>query len=246
MFASEIIVLISDRFHNGAPENEHAIKNVIANLQGVNIRRQHVDTTKKEQHVLWWKLRRILRLPVQSGSQYWLSRARLAGYRAVSKKSDYVLMLDADEIVDALLFKHWLDTKEYRVYDAMKFANYWYFRKPSLQAIQLEDSPLMVRCGIVSERSFFSYSDRQGIFESVKGVKKRMITGIDGKPMVHHYGWVRPKREMLTKVKTWGHNREVDWISLVEKEFTHGFNGTDFVQGYRFRKVRPFISFPDV
>jgi len=245
-FASEIIVPISDRFHDGTREDEKIIKKTIRENPEIIPVRLSVDTTKKEQAVWWWKLRRILRLPVQSGSQYWICCARLKGYISVSPGSSYILFLDADEVVDSGRFIQWLDTHRYQQFNAMKLANYWYFRRPIYQATTYEDSPLLVKNGALPAEAFFSYSEREGMFHAVKGNKQRMTVGADGKPMVHHYGWARTKNEMFQKVRTWGHNKEINWQALVEQEFTHPFNGTDFVQGYAFKKVRPFITFSDL
>jgi hypothetical protein len=55
--------------------------------------------------------------------------------------------------------------------------------------------------------------------------------------MIHHYSWVRTKEEMLRKVKSWTHSGDRDWVSQVEKEFAHEFNGTDFVHGYEYNIV---------
>jgi len=244
-FASEIIIPVSDHFYDGSPENYSLLKKTKRENSEATFIDLEFDPTLKEQHIWWWKLRRILRLSVQSGSQFWICYARYRGYSSVSNKRGYVLFLDADEVIDTKRFIHWLNGRQYKNLYGMKFANYWYFRRPIYQATTIEDSPVMVRNGTLSYDSFFSYSERQGIYEKLEPPKKRMILGLDGMPMVHHFGWVRSKKNMLKKVRTWGHNREVDWKTLVEKEFTHEFNGKDFVQGYSFRTVKPFISFPD-
>ena len=64
--------------------------------------------------------------------------------------------------------------------------------------------------------------------------KKRMIVDKDGNPMIHHYSWVRTKDEMIQKVKSWGHNIDKDWISLIEEEFSRPFNGKCFVNDMEF------------
>lgn len=43
---------------------------------------------------------------------------------------------------------------------------------------------------------------------------------------------------MIRKVKSWSHNLDRDWVTLVEKEFEHDFNGTDFIHGYSFKEVK--------
>jgi len=53
----------------------------------------------------------------------------------------------------------------------------------------------------------------------------------------HHYSWARTKEQMLTKVKNWGHRKQRNWQELVENEFSHEFNGKDFIHGYNYSRV---------
>ena len=66
--------------------------------------------------------------------------------------------------------------------------------------------------------------------------------GLDDKPMIHHYSWVRTYKEMLKKVKHWGHTKDKDWTSLVHEEFKKDFDGTDFVHNYKYDKVEGYIE----
>lgn len=70
--------------------------------------------------------------------------------------------------------------------------------------------------------------------------------GLDKKPLAHHYSWVRTKGEMLKKVETFGHKSDRDWVALVEKEFSHEFSGKDFVSGYEYETVEPYISITNI
>jgi hypothetical protein len=47
---------------------------------------------------------------------------------------------------------------------------------------------------------------------------------------------------MLKKVRSWGHKEDRNWEDLVEKEFSQEFSGKDFVHGYEFTKVAPFVD----
>jgi len=69
-----------------------------------------------------------------------------------------------------------------------------------------------------------------------------MVLGLDLKPMIHHYGWAKPKKNLLKKVTTWGHSKDRNWIKLIEKEFSHPFNGTDFLAHYQYKTVKPFVN----
>ena len=78
---------------------------------------------------------------------------------------------------------------------------------------------------------------REQCHEMLNVKKTRNVKGINGKPMIHHYSWVRTKDEMLKKVLTWGHNKDRDWVKLIEEEFTRPFNGKCFVNNYEFKVI---------
>ncbi len=42
---------------------------------------------------------------------------------------------------------------------------------------------------------------------------------------------------MLKKISTWGHNKDRNWVELVEEEFTRPFNGNCFVNNYKFKII---------
>jgi hypothetical protein len=110
------------------------------------------------------------------------------------------------------------------------------------RAKTLEDSPILARKSKLSHSLILHKDERDAIYNLVKGIKKRMIVDISNNPMVHHYSWVRTKKEMLKKVNSWGHKNDRDWNSLVEEEFSKEFQGKDFIHGYSFEKVKPFVS----
>ena len=55
--------------------------------------------------------------------------------------------------------------------------------------------------------------------------------------------WLRQdtRDEMLKKISTWGHNKDRNWVELVEEEFSREFNGTDFIHGYTYKILNNFI-----
>ena len=242
LFSKEIIVSICDHFYDGTSENHLLINKTIRENPKARFIKFKFDENKKVQSYLIWRLRRILGLSLKSGSQYWICYARKIGWQNLSKDIKYVLFLDADEIINAKKFINWLNTEEYKKYKAIKLANYWYFREPKYQATTFEDAPLLIKTSMLKKDIFFYYSEREDMYQRTKDKKKRMILGLDNKPMVHHYCWARSKEEMIKKVQTWGHNRDCNWVKLIEKEFSHDFNGTDFIQGYKYKTVKPFIN----
>lgn len=153
-------------------------------------------------------------------AMYWEAHARWIAYNDLKLKDGYIVILDADEIIEGIKFKQWLDTHEYEKYDAMKLSNYWYWRKPIYRAKNyIEDSVVMLNMKKCNPIYLFSNMGRHGIYESIVGNKKRNITFND-EPFIHHYSWVRNKDQMLRKVKSWGHRNDKDsWEILVEQEF---------------------------
>lgn len=155
-----------------------------------------------------------------SPAMYWEGHARWIGYNELKARDGYVLFLDADEMIEGDKFKRWLDTYEYKQYDAMKLANYWYWCKPIYRAKDyIEDSVVMLNMKKSNPMHLFSNLGRHGIYDSIIGNKKRNIT-FNRTPFIHHYSWVRNKDQMLRKVRSWGHRNDKDsWETLVELEF---------------------------
>lgn len=175
-------------------------------------------------------------------SGFWHTLSRWVGIFHLKKEIDYVLFLDTDEIVDAKAFSDWLKTGQYQKYQVMKLANYWYFRQVIYRANRWEDAPVFVKRGLLEKKRVLQKGERNAIYELAPPRKVRYVLGLDQKPMVHHYSWVRNKDEMLKKVTSWGHKEERDWPWLVEEEFSQPFKGTDFVHGYKYETVEPMID----
>jgi len=106
----------------------------------------------------------------------------------------------------------------------------------------LEDSAVLAKRDLLTEEVVMGENERESIYLLLKGKKERKVMGVDGSPLIHHYSWVRDREEMLKKVRSWGHNKDKNWEELVEKEFQGGFSGTDFVHGYKYKIVAPYIK----
>lgn len=173
---------------------------------------------------------------------FWHNAGRMLGFAHLPKEIEYVLFLDADEIPDGDQFQAFLQKYPIHKYDFLKLYCYWYFREPRFQAKTWETSPLLAKRSALNRKLIMQKEERSGMFTQGKGEKLEGILGLEEKPMVHHYSWVRTKNEMLKKVRSWGHAKDRDWEALVEKEFSGEFQGKDFVHGYEFITVDPFIS----
>lgn len=173
---------------------------------------------------------------------FWHCLSRLIGVKALKEEIETVLFLDADEVADASAVNEWLDCSDYEQHTALKLANYWYFREPIYQAETLEDSIVLVQKKALSAEILLHDEERNAVYDSLPGPKRRMVLGTGGQPLFHHYSWVRTEAEMLKKVRSWSHRKDRNWEDLVRNEFSGPFQGTDFVHGYRFRTVEPLLK----
>lgn len=227
----QIIVSVCDHFFDGKKEDLVFLKKVFSSFPTINFVQYPYLASCFSQKTFKKK-----------GDRIFDSVSRTVGTTILDASIDYVLFIDADEIVDTLRFKTWLKKFPLKNYTALKLSNYWYFREEKYQAKNYEDSLLLVQKKALSKKVLFGPDDRDGIFRRCKGKKLQNTLGVDNKPLFHHYSWVRTKKQMLRKVLSWGHRKERDWKSLVEEEFSRPFNGKDFVHGYEFVTVEPYIQ----
>jgi hypothetical protein len=195
---------------------------------------------------------KLIFVPVQwhSGlsSRFWVRYLRYAAVPFVPLETDYIIWLDADEVVDSENFNEWWISNKglpARKDGATKLANYVYFRNSRFQRIELDDSVVISRrLGMLAD-SFFEnpWQEREAFFYAHPGAK-HLELGLGGRVLVHHMSWVRSKEGMLQKVSAWGHAGERDWKALVENEWSRDFNGHDFISASNSYRIldRPWIE----
>jgi hypothetical protein len=230
-FSRQIIITVSDCFFDGSKENIKELNYIFSNFSNCIF--------------LYYPYFLPLvpkKLIKQIGDNFCCTFTRLLGWAYLSKEIEYVFFLDADEIVEANKFLQFLDNFDYKSYDAIKLSNYWYFREDKYRAKYYEDSCVLARKAALSRKKLLQEGDRFAAFNNVKGKTISKVNGCDDLPFIHHYSWVRTKKEMLKKVTTWGHKKERDWVDLVEREFLKEFSGKDFVHGYSFDEVKPVFN----
>lgn len=243
-FSQQIIVPICDHFYDGSLENQPLLtRSIKENPEADFISFKYYPHTTYNLWRGWQFILRNLGLGSVWGPQYWICFARQLGFKAIKPPVDYVLFLDADEIIDGRKFLQWLNTNHYKKFNALKPANYWYWRSPRHQALIYENSALFARRSALVSAAFMDHDERNAMYHSLPQPKTRMVVGLDNQPMIHHYGWAKPKKKLLKKVKTWGHSKDRNWTKLIEKEFSHPFNGTDFLAHYQYKTVKPFSLF---
>ncbi len=225
LFSKQIIIPVCDHFFDGLAEDRGRLDQIYS---------EHPDVE-------------FVEFPFQGlytshSSVCWHNLARLIGRFHLKQEIEYVLFLDSDEIVDTHRFCQWLESFSFTEYNALRFYTYWYFRESNLQAKTWEQTSLMMKKDQLTGSLIMNDMERAGMYEEVSGKKIGHITGHDQLPMFHHYSWVRTKEQLLRKVRSWSHNWQGDWVTLVETEFSHPFTGKDFVHGYEFNTVNPYID----
>lgn len=216
-FSNKVIIPICDHLFDGTPEDMDFIKSLL----------QRFENEPKVQIIQYeWDGR--------EDAKYHHNMSRWVGLQFC--ESDYVLFLDADEIIEGDLMTAYLKTDEYKTLDALSFRCYWYFREPIYRALQTEMAGVMYKRSLCSLEMIF-YKEERWAYRAVSGLDIREDITYNNKVMCHHYSWVRSKEEMMKKVKAWAHSTEKNWVQLVENEFERPFNGTDFIHGYQFEIV---------
>lgn len=231
-FSIQVIVPVCDHFFDGSPENRPLLEKIYAAFPNCLFVEYPYLPNKIPKKIL----KKI------DPAHFWHSLSRLIGFSFVDEEAETVLFLDADEVPDGKRFSEWLDCSDYMLHTALKLSNYWYFRDPANQAIKFEDSIVLAQRKALETEILLHQDERDAIYNLLPGPKRRHVAGSDGKPMFHHYSWVRTKEEMLQKVTGWGHKGDRDWVSLVHEEFSSPFRGIDFVHGYRYKEVKPLFN----
>lgn len=225
-FASQIIVPVCDHFFDGTGEDEDLLHLLFLSNPNAS----------------------FIYYPFSSENFYakhpaycWHNLSRIVGKHFVSKDVEYILFLDADEIVEGERFLQWKKNFPLQNYSALLLACYWYFREAKYRSIEVEDSPLLIRKDALFYDAMMRPDERVGMYRLAKGEKVRMVE--KESPLFHHYSWVRSKEQLLRKVRSWSHRGERDWERLIEEEFSKPFSGRDFVHGYSFEEVEPRFDF---
>ena len=208
-----VIAPVSDHLFDGTPEDIEGLRELAEQYPEVNFT--------------------LFNWTAGKHPRYWHNMSRVVGTYLLPEDTDWVLFLDSDEVLDVELFNEFKVDETFENYDTYKLGCYWYFREPNIQATTFEDSPVLIRRSLINIDPNNLYIEREQLHESLNVRKRRMVLQ-NGKPIIHHYSWVRTKEQMLQKVKAWGHNGDKDWVSLIEEEFSRSFNGKCFVNSYKF------------
>lgn len=235
LFSDQIIVVVCDHFFDGSEENRALLNRSYSEHPDVTFVEFAFDEERP------YGLSPFVSKNHENWIHYWHSTSRYVGYFFLQEDVETVLFLDVDEICDGKRFREWLDLFPYMNYSALWLSEYFYFREPSNRAKIAFRSGLLVAKAAVTPELLLDEYERRGLFISVKGEKLDLVNGLDGKPLIHHYSWVRTKEELEKKV-CWGHHLELDWKALIEDEFKTPFTGEDKIWGLEYEMVAPFFD----
>ena len=218
-FCDKIVVPITARLWNGKKDNVELLKQAIKIIEKYD---------KCE----------IVYYSINSNFTYWENEeyCRKQGIYALAYSgTEHIIFVDVDEIADSNRFIEWLDEGHYKNYDTIQLKTYWYWRERKYRSLQYPNGPIT----LMNIKAAWDW------YNSKAKVKGRALIGNtligafhkDGKPMIHHYSWVRDKEGFYLKTKSWGELEDSghkDWENLYNEEMSREFNGKDFVHGYEY------------
>lgn len=182
---------------------------------------------------------------VNRPTAYWCNLARWLGFQYLTPEVDWVLFIDADEIVEADKMKSWLTATSLDPHFIYKLANYWYFKSVHNQATTLEDSILLVHRHYITESTVFHDDERDGIIKMSMAPQKRMVLGLDDTPMFHHFSWVRGRKGLTKKLTTWAHRDDIFKNVNVQALIDHIYKNddvNDIIHQYDYKTVDNMFS----
>lgn len=226
-FANNIFISVSSHLYTGEPEDKDSIdrlKSFCSNFNNIDILEYRWNNNA-------------------SFEFYWNCYSRWIGIEKC--KTDYIMQLDSDEIIDGNLFFYsyaknedyfWTNFKSYAL------SMYWYFRDFTYRSKKLEEAHIIVSRDVLNKNNVFTKYDRGG-HAVIDNITSLFGVKYGDESYVHHFSWVRSKNDLIKKVSGWGHKNERNWKELIEYEFSKPFLGKDCVHGYEFDLVNPPFQF---
>jgi hypothetical protein len=164
---------------------------------------------------------------------------------ALCKKSDdrFVLFLDLDEIIDTESFGQWWHCGGPGKFNGGGLTQYWYFRDSTNRARAIEANTIIARSTSFTPGLLRTPGLEREVLGRIMLFSGGAFSSDYSLPLIHHFSWIGPKERLLTKARCWSHRHQRDWVRLVEEEYSHPFNGKDFIHGYSYDKVEPPFKF---
>ena len=143
---NKIIMTYADKYLDGKKQNKYINNRIKKKYKHPNIEfmKYEIDFDLQEKSMdspngISWK-------------RYWIGLARKSAIFELSMQCDWILVLDSDELVDTNLFNQWINNIDHaslKNIDVINFDNYVYFWSPKYQAIEYDNSIIMVRPSII-------------------------------------------------------------------------------------------------
>jgi hypothetical protein len=229
-FSSSVIVPVCTHFFDGLPEDREMLERTYAEFPDCRFLEYS------------WDVKRLytpfLTIPEDEQERIclWHSTSRYVAAHYLPPETEYILFLDADEIPEGKRFAKWLETGEYRQYDALWFHSHMYRFSASERLEGLQYAPLMVRKSAVEPSSILNSKERFGTLLRVPGV--HWLKGVVDRPFFHHYSWVRSRQECFSKVRTWAKRKQSNWEERLETAWQKG----EFLEEGVYERVEPYFD----
>jgi hypothetical protein len=229
-FAHHVVVVSCDALFDGTPQDSdelQSIKSEFSHADDVTFVTVHIDPVDE-----------LIDAPeLTRRTAYWHNRMRWEGVRVLRPECDYVMFLDADEVPEGDRVATWLRTLPAPTPEspAIKCANYWYLREPTLRSRHMEDSVALVPRHRVRDRDAVMLCNQERNDLAHEPVLRSVTDGRSA-PMFHHFSWVRTPEDLVRKVRLWGHKDDRDWETAVRAELRRpivpGHHDLIFGRGY--------------
>jgi hypothetical protein len=243
--AGAVVVAVGERLYTGEPEDEAHLAELAREFPAARFVRYAVPDAQLPRPI-----------ELHNAARKAALAAHFDGVPRAERDATWVLLLDGDEVPDgARAAAWWRASSGLLCADAAyKMANHWYFLDARLVADAVEDSVLLVHASRLTDAALSHPRERDGVLlhhghHESGGAGEggglrvaRNVPGLDGRPLFHHYSWVRADRgALLRKVANWGHSRDRPWAELLREQLDALDVGAgrvperDFVHGHRLR-----------
>lgn len=229
-FSDDIVVSYGSHLYDGTPEDQSHISGLRAQYPDVEFVEYRVDTSLNLKHQ-----RGVVDRPVA----YWHNLARWTAIERLEKKNSWVFVIDADEIPDGPEVRRWLMSDSFYKNEnyCYKMACNWFFKLPTNRAKTLEDSVLLIHRKHLTERNIFHDYERDSLIITSGCYLMRQTTGLDGKVLFDHYSWVRNRKGLEHKIRSWGHSNEYHDPEKIIEFIYRNDDVNDIIHGYQYDKV---------
>lgn len=228
-FSRHVVVVSCDAMFDGTPQDADELQRVKSEFCAADVTFVQVHIDPVDELI---DAPELMRRPA-----YWNNRMRWEGVRVLRPECDYVLFMDADEVAEGERVAAYVRAMPAATpgAPAIKFANYWYLREPTLRSRQIEDSVTLVPRHRVLDRDAVMLCDQERDALAHEPVLRSVTDGRPA-PMFHHFSWVRTPEDLVRKVRLWSHRDDRDWETAVRAELRRpiepGHHDVIFGRGY--------------